>query len=152
MVVWDVVSESGRYRLRGHKDAVTDVAWLDSRGLLFSSSKDTHVKVWQLDIQSCIQTIVGHRHQVWSLDVSPDETRLITGSADTELKLWDLGAAGEQNGVKSLGNIRRQSKERVVQLRYNSVRSSEWHSSPNPDPSPEPYPEANSLTLTLTLT
>ena len=39
VVIWDVIAEAGQYRLRGHKDAVTDVAWLDGRGLLFSASK-----------------------------------------------------------------------------------------------------------------
>ena len=36
-------------------------------------------------------------------------------------RLWDLGAAGEPNGVVPLGTIRRQSKERVVHLRYSEV-------------------------------
>jgi len=51
--------------------------------------------------------------------VSPDGRRLITGSADTELRLWDLEKAGQPSGVVALGKIRRQSKERVVQLRYS---------------------------------
>ena len=75
--------------------------------------------MWQLDIQSCVQTIVGHRHQVWSIDISADHRRLVTGSADAELRLFDLTEAGNPNGVVTLGKIRRQSKERVVQIRYN---------------------------------
>ena len=51
--------------------------------------------------------------------MSPDARRLLTGSADSELRLWDLEKAGEPNGVAPLGKIRRQSKERVVQLRYS---------------------------------
>ena len=84
IVVWDTVSESGLYRLKGHRDGVTDVVFLegDVRGNgaatykdggaqrrqrrrlpngLASCSKDALVKLWDLDTQSCVQTIVGHR-------------------------------------------------------------------------------------------
>lgn len=76
IVVWDTVAESGQYRLRGHRDGVTDVAFLSvgmtrggsgSRRLpngLASCSKDTLVKLWDLDTQSCVQTVVGHRGEV----------------------------------------------------------------------------------------
>lgn len=76
VVVWDTVAESGLYRLRGHRDGVTDVVFLSlhvgskETGLgrlpngLASCSKDTLVKLWDLDTQSCIQTVVGHRGEV----------------------------------------------------------------------------------------
>lgn len=73
IVVWDAVAESGLYRLRGHRDGVTDVAFLEGRGEgggcrlrngLASCSKDTLVKLWDLDTQSCVQTVVGHRGEV----------------------------------------------------------------------------------------
>ncbi|CAM9911372.1 unnamed protein product, partial [Phaeothamnion confervicola] len=63
IVVWDTVAEAGLYRLRGHKDGVMDVAFLSAvaRGLmhgLASCSKDTLVKIWDLDSQLCVQTII----------------------------------------------------------------------------------------------
>lgn len=86
IVVWDTVAESGLYRLRGHRDGVTDVAFLEGgdgglgfagggagagagggtrlRNGLASCSKDTLVKLWDLDTQSCVQTVVGHRGEV----------------------------------------------------------------------------------------
>lgn len=71
IVVWDTVSESGLYRLRGHRDGVTDVVFLEGveggsglRNGLASCSKDTLVKLWDLDTQSCVQTVVGHRGEV----------------------------------------------------------------------------------------
>lgn len=76
IVVWDTVAESGLYRLRGHRDGVTDVVFLSvgtsdketgsgrlPNGLA-SCSKDTLVKIWDLDTQSCVQTVVGHRGEV----------------------------------------------------------------------------------------
>ncbi|CAN0035523.1 unnamed protein product, partial [Laminaria digitata] len=62
IVVWDTVAESGLYRLRGHRDGITDVAFLEGgEGVL---GKDTLVKLWDLDTQSCVQTVVGHRGEV----------------------------------------------------------------------------------------
>lgn len=76
IVVWDTVAESGLYRLKGHRDGVTDVVFLEGEGDggavrgrrlrngLASCSKDTLVKLWDLDTQSCVQTVVGHRGEV----------------------------------------------------------------------------------------
>lgn len=109
IVVWDLVAERGVCRLRGHKDAVTAVRFLptgpsDVTGalaaggravrLLASSSKDALVKVWDLALQCCVQTIVGHRAEVWSLAVSPNGCRLVSGSNDEKLRVWSLGEDG----------------------------------------------------------
>lgn len=52
-------------RLRGHKDAITKVLVLKKSNRLISASKDTLVKVWDLEAQYCVQTILGHRNEVW---------------------------------------------------------------------------------------
>lgn len=45
----------------GHKDAITDVKLLEKSKRLVSSSKDTLVKIWDLDTLHCTHTLVGHR-------------------------------------------------------------------------------------------
>ena len=45
IIVWDIVSRQGRFRLRGHKDAVTACAFLAGDKRLISASKDTLLKV-----------------------------------------------------------------------------------------------------------
>ncbi|CAM9749158.1 unnamed protein product [Chrysoparadoxa australica] len=96
IVVWDAVAESGMCRLKGHKDGVTDLAFVTCPGVLptglASSSKDTLVKIWDLTTQSCVQTIVGHRGEVWSLDVNPTGNRLVTGASDNQIRMWRLGS------------------------------------------------------------
>lgn len=57
---------------------------------MVSSSKDTNVRVWDLDTQSCVQRIVSHRSAVWALDVDPLERHLVTGSADPELRVYAI--------------------------------------------------------------
>jgi WD40 repeat protein len=61
---------------------VTDLVFLAKSGLLVSSSKDSSVKVWELEHQHCCQTLTVHRGEVWALDADPEEHRLVTGAAD----------------------------------------------------------------------
>jgi U3 small nucleolar RNA-associated protein 12 len=110
--VWDMVATVGICKLRGHKDVVTGVSFLQrgSQSLLVSVSKDTLLKVWDLDTQYCIQTIVGHRCEIWSLAVlhisgahegdsnsdSYDDAnvRVITGSSDDVLRGYRIPISG----------------------------------------------------------
>jgi U3 small nucleolar RNA-associated protein 12 len=79
------------FRLRGHKNAITDLKFLEKDGrALVSSSKDFLVKIWDLETQHCIQTLVGHRAEVWSFDVNPEETRLVT-VCDKQIRFYKLG-------------------------------------------------------------
>ena len=48
------------------------------------------LQIWDLDTQHCVQTVVGHRSEVWSLDVSPDGTRLVTTASDAQLRVWSI--------------------------------------------------------------
>lgn len=90
IIVWDLVSFSAIARFHDHKDAVTALAFVSNgptQKLIVSTSKDALVKVWDLDTRHCIQTIVGHRAEIWSLAVindrnDPSKVRLYTGAAD----------------------------------------------------------------------
>lgn len=106
IIIWDIVSETGLYkyantildrretnpthRLRGHKDMVTDCKFLEKSNKLVTSSKDSFMKIWDLETQHCVQTIVTHRNEVWSFDIDDDETRLVTGASDDKIRVWSL--------------------------------------------------------------
>lgn len=84
VVVWDVIAETGLFRLLGHNKTITTLHFISPKqddseisgdGLLslkfdglVSSSLDGLVKVWDLDGQCCAQTIGGHRGEVWTSD------------------------------------------------------------------------------------
>ncbi|CAG8657132.1 2774_t:CDS:2, partial [Scutellospora calospora] len=83
LIIWDVVSEVGLFRMRGHKDQVTAIRFLSkpsldgvisedisSHGYLLSSSKDTFLKLWDLSTQHCMETIIAHRSEIWDFDES----------------------------------------------------------------------------------
>ena len=57
------------------------------------SSKDGVVKLWDLETQHCFQTIVGHRSEVWSLELMKGETRLLTAAGEGgSMKVFNLQA------------------------------------------------------------
>jgi U3 small nucleolar RNA-associated protein 12 len=67
---------------------------------LLSGSKDTLLKVWDLEQQRCIETVVGHRAEVWGFAVTPDETRVVTISSAADLKVWALNVKGRGSGME----------------------------------------------------
>lgn len=143
IILWDVVGETGLFRLRGHRDQVTDLAFLDSDKKLVSSSKDKFLRVWDLETQHCMQIISGHHSEIWSIDIDPEERYLVTGSADPELRFYTIkhdsvdekslsrtdeagvvsnGDSPAQNKwevLKHFGEIQRQNKFRVANVRFN---------------------------------
>ncbi len=62
---------------------------------LVSSSKDTFLKVWDLQTQHCVQTVIGHRSEVWSFDVNADETRLATVAVDQWIRVYKVASMEE---------------------------------------------------------
>ncbi|CAI0469364.1 unnamed protein product [Linum tenue] len=133
VILWDVVGETGLFRLRGHRDQVTDLVFLESGKKLVTSSKDKFLRVWDLETQHCVQIISGHHSEVWSIDVDPEERYLVSGSADPEIRFYTIKDeaegkkdVGNENGdankwevVKFLGEIQRQTKDRVGTVRFN---------------------------------
>ncbi|KAL0375010.1 UNVERIFIED_CONTAM: putative WD repeat-containing protein C3D6.12 [Sesamum radiatum] len=135
------VGEAGLFRLRGHRDQVTDLVFLDSSKKLVSSSKDKFLRVWDLETQHCVQIVSGHHSEIWSIDVNPDERYLVSGSADPELRFYSINndLADEKPGpdkvesqvdngtalnkwevLKHFGDIQRQSKDRVSTVRFSN--------------------------------
>lgn len=152
IVLWDLLAETGVCRFRGHRDEVTSVAFVSLHGgssaggrgrlLLVSGSKDTLVKVWDLSVRSCLQTIVGARTEVWSLAVTPQHDRLLVGTSDQQLLVWRVGdeagaakTAAAGDGAKDgaappaaastavfhpMGSVARQTHDRVASVRCSA--------------------------------
>lgn len=58
------------------------------------------MKLWDLSTQHCIQTVVAHRAEVWSLDLNPEQDLIFTGSNEGDLKIWKLDHSILQDGLK----------------------------------------------------
>jgi len=102
-------------RLRGHRDQITSIHFLLnvsstspstststalSTGYLLTSSKDTFLKLWDLSTQHCIQTVLAHRTEVWSVAVDQEQSTVFTGSNEGELKAWKICREALDNDIK----------------------------------------------------
>ncbi|MDY7022795.1 MAG: hypothetical protein SWJ54_15815, partial [Cyanobacteriota bacterium] len=76
-------------------DATSTVDWLDGNEglevtpLLVSGSDDQTLKLWDVNLGSCLQTWRGHSHRIESITNSPNEPILASGSNDGTVKLWN---------------------------------------------------------------
>jgi U3 small nucleolar RNA-associated protein 12 len=126
IIVWDLVSHTGLFKLRGHTDAVTHVAFIDECARIVSCSKDGSVKVWDVGQQRCVQTLPGHRGEVWSLDCS--DRWMVSGGKDADLRVWQRvssledPAAASEDVFEFFGIITRAStNERVAHIKFNAA-------------------------------
>ncbi|TFK28833.1 WD-repeat-containing protein [Coprinopsis marcescibilis] len=147
LIVWDVVAEAGLYRLRGHRDQITAIHFISvsdaqkpssstagAPGLLLTSSKDTFIKLWDLATHHCIQTIVAHRSEVWSLDLNPEQDLIFSGSSEGEVKAWSLNREAATEGLKEdesgeivkivhpITNLPLNSNHRVSQIQFHPTQ------------------------------
>lgn len=143
IVMWDITSGDGLYRLRGHKGSITSLAFLNKTNLLVSGSKDMLIKIWELETQHCIQTLIGTRNEIWGITVDPEvftsiskiplnnvqEKRLVVGSVDNELRVWNIEAlqGNLENENKPIyerdpvfiGSVKREQEDRVLNLKFD---------------------------------
>jgi len=97
VILWDIVAETGLFRLLGHRGGITDIIYLHLPGLdgLVTTSLDGLVKIWDLKGQCCTQTLANHRGEVWSaacMQLSSEEDeyqrwRLVTGANDGQVRV-----------------------------------------------------------------
>lgn len=126
VILWDLAGENGVFRVPAHSDVVTSVLLLEyaSRDIIVSSSKDGLLRIYDVDTQHCLQTVVGHRAEVWAMALDPSHSLLLTGSVDAEVRMFrflherpviiadeatDGLKSDTQDVLESLGSIQRQT-------------------------------------------
>jgi len=128
IIVWDLVSECGLFRLLGHSGGITSLKFIVAREILISTSLDNLVKLWDLDKQFCTQTIASHGSEIWSsccLNMG-DSLRFLTGSSDKKLRVWKILEKEEEEKEKEedcfspasfIGGVNHTNNERVSLIR-----------------------------------
>lgn len=106
VILWDLAGETGMFRLMAHNDAVTAVKLLDRTPapVVVTASKDGLIKVYDVESQHCVQTVVGHHAEVWAMDVDPAHRVLVTGSVDAELRTFAIRGGGGAEGGDDEGS------------------------------------------------
>lgn len=108
IIMWNVTEGKGVFRFPAHNDAITRVLYFkrESSSFIVSSSKDGIVKVYDVETQHCVQTIVGHRAEVWAMELDPTNSLLVTGSTDAEVRGYLL-----RNDVEGFDSVKANSAD-----------------------------------------
>ncbi|KAL0213668.1 hypothetical protein P9112_005852 [Eukaryota sp. TZLM1-RC] len=123
IVVWNIFSEKGVCRLKGHSNSISGLSFLShtSSPFIVSSSRDTTVRVWDVSLSQCVETIIGHRVELFGLDsvyMEDLECWLVAiGTAFKNFILYKLS-------FSCIGEKRRQSNQTVS---YDLIGSVDRH-------------------------
>ncbi|PXF46279.1 WD repeat-containing protein 3 [Gracilariopsis chorda] len=138
IIMWNITEGKGVFRFPAHNDALTRVLYFkrESSSFIVSSSKDGIIKVYDVETQHCVQTIVGHRAEVWAMELDPTNSLLVTGSADAEIRGYllrnvtdefdpakatggDLDSFEHETVFRAIGSVQRYiAAERVTSLHF----------------------------------
>ncbi len=78
--------------LEGHSDWVRGCAFSPDGKNIVSCSKDSTLKIWDVESAELIATLEGHSDWVRGCAYSPDGKWIVSASSDGMLRLWDAGA------------------------------------------------------------
>jgi WD40 repeat protein/DNA-binding SARP family transcriptional activator len=92
--VWEIESGDLLYRLPGHTDTVSFVAFSPDSKYLATSSFDQTTKIWDISPEGKTEflTLPGHSRVIMSAVYSPDSKKIVTGSWDKSAIVWDANS------------------------------------------------------------
>lgn len=100
--VVDTVEQVGKSRLVGHSGAITDAHFYEALdGIVITASKDTRIKFWNVQTQSCFRTVCDHRGDVWALALLRNSRYMVSGSAESTLNVYELKVREENTDIAS---------------------------------------------------
>ncbi|XP_043226672.1 U3 small nucleolar RNA-interacting protein 2-like [Amphibalanus amphitrite] len=88
--LWDPASLTRLHVFRGHRGAVTGLAFQRGTHQLFSAAADRMVKVWSVHDRSYIESLFGHQDAITGLDALSRERAVSCGGRDTSCRVWKL--------------------------------------------------------------
>ena len=62
------------------------------------------MKLWDLSTQHCVQTLVAHPSEVWTLDLAPSQDLIVTGGGEGEMKIWKIDQEAINKGLVENGS------------------------------------------------
>ncbi|KDN52502.1 WD40 repeat-like protein [Tilletiaria anomala UBC 951] len=132
IVLWDAIAEQGLFRLQGHRDSVTDILFMPQIShvdessssssstatrsapgrLLASVSKDGLLKLWDTELQHCVETVAPGDGELWSVcavhasdlpeaEQSASSALIFTGGSEGQIKMWECSLLQAQKSSET---------------------------------------------------
>ena len=76
--------------LSGHTRAVTSIVLTPDNRFIISGSRDTNIKIWNIETWSEEFTLTGHTDYVETVAVTPDGQTIVSGSFDNTVRIWSI--------------------------------------------------------------
>jgi len=92
MLPW--ICSQHQQTLQGHTATVRALAILRNKNTIFSASRDTTIRVWNIAKGTCIDVIAAHTGTVRSLTLSKAEDLLVSGGDDGTASIWRIADNG----------------------------------------------------------
>ncbi|KAI0234113.1 U3 small nucleolar RNA-interacting protein 2 [Lamellibrachia satsuma] len=78
------------HTFRGHRDAVSGLAFRKGSHQLFSVSNDKTVKIWNVSEMAYVETLYGHQDTVTAVDSLSRERAVTSGGRDGSVRIWKV--------------------------------------------------------------
>jgi F-box and WD-40 domain protein CDC4 len=89
----DIPDRKAIQTLHGHSATVRALHIFSEGNRLVSGSKDSTLRIWNLESGVCEQVLKGHTGSVWRVDMF--DHYIISGSTDGDARIWDASNWGE---------------------------------------------------------
>lgn len=89
----------------GHALGVVSVDINKEGNLAASNSLDSHIRLWDLDSGSQVQSIDAGPVNAWTVTFSPDSKLIATGSQSGRIILYPVGSSEKERPLDSMGKF-----------------------------------------------
>mmetsp|Transcript_5134 Transcript_5134/g.12307 ORF Transcript_5134/g.12307 Transcript_5134/m.12307 type:complete len:809 (+) Transcript_5134:58-2484(+) len=114
--IYDLRHTKASAVLRAHKSTICSLLY--EHGVVFSTSADRSIKLWDVSTQVCLQTLSTHRSYVTAL--VPVSVRMQLGlwsfGGDKKIKAWQMEAAASPAEAEDVVRLRDENKQQARQI------------------------------------
>lgn len=88
--VWGLTANTPHFSLESHEKGVNCIDYYPGgdKPYLLSGADDHVVKIWDYQTRTCLQTLIGHSHNISSVCFHPRLPLIVSASEDGTVRLW----------------------------------------------------------------
>eukprot|EP00917_Polyrhabdina_sp_WS-2016_P027758 GHVP01059280.1.p1 GENE.GHVP01059280.1~~GHVP01059280.1.p1 ORF type:complete len:800 (+),score=147.18 GHVP01059280.1:172-2571(+) len=120
--IWNTSEDSPVIRLKGHKGSITDVVFIHNDETLLSTSKDSSLRVWNIETGECMQVLSEARSEILSLSLNLSQNWIVFSNKDKGLFHCKIKEDRSDNRpIEYIGQISRSKYINKLEIIGNSL-------------------------------